>query len=57
MTHDYSIEIEPVDIEPYREGNTGIPFMTTLDSGRDGPHVMVMAVTHGNEICGPIAVD
>ena len=57
MTQDYPIEIEPVDIEPYREGNTGIPFMTTFDSGRDGPHVMVMAVTHGNELCGPIAVD
>jgi len=57
MAHDYAIEIEPVDIEPYREGNTGIPFMTTFDSGKDGPHVMVMAVTHGNELCGPIAID
>ena len=57
MTQDYPIEIELVDIEPYREGNTGIPFMTTFDSGRDGPHVMVMAVTHGNELCGPIAVN
>ena len=57
MTQDYPIEIEPVDIDPYREGNTGIPFMTTFDSGRNGPHVMVMAVTHGNELCGPIAVD
>ena len=57
MTHDYTIEIEPVDIEPYREGNSGIPFMTTFDSGGDGPHVMVMVVTHGNELCGPIAVD
>ncbi len=57
MSQDYLIEIEPVDIEPYREGNTGIPFMTTFDSGRDGPHVMVMAVTHGNELCGSIAVD
>lgn len=57
MTQTYKIEIHPVDIEPYRAGNTGIPFMTTFDSGEDGPHVMVMAVTHGNELCGAIAVD
>jgi len=52
-----NIELAPVDIEPYRSGNTGIPFMTTFDSGKPGPHVMVMAVTHGNELCGAIAVD
>jgi predicted deacylase len=51
------IELSPVDIEPYRAGNTGIPFMTTFDSGKPGPHVMVMAVTHGNELCGALAVD
>ena len=57
MTESYKIEISPVDIEPYRAGNTGIPFVTTFDSGIDGPHVMVMAITHGNELCGAIAVD
>ena len=57
MTEAYKIEIHPVDIEPYRAGNTGIPFLTSFDSGTDGPHIMVMAVTHGNELCGAIAVD
>ena len=57
MTESYKIEIHPVDIEPYRAGNTGIPFITSFDSGTDGPHIMVMAVTHGNELCGAIAVD
>lgn len=52
-----TIELVPVDIEPYRDGNTGIPFMTTYDSGKPGPHVMVMAVTHGNELCGALALD
>ncbi len=57
MTGIYKIEIEPIDIEPYRSGNIGIPYMTTFDSGANGPHVMVMAVTHGNELCGAITVD
>ncbi len=57
MTEAYKIEIHPVDIEPYRASNTGIPFISTFDSGIDGPHVMVMAITHGNELCGAIALD
>jgi predicted deacylase len=53
----YAIELTPPDIEPYRAGNTGIDYVTTLDSGSAGPHVLVTAVTHGNEICGAIALD
>jgi predicted deacylase len=53
----HRIELTPPDISPYRAGNTGIEFATTLDSGRSGPHVMVNALTHGNELCGPIALD
>ena len=29
----------------------------SFDSGRAGPHVLVTALTHGNEICGAIALD
>ena len=53
----YPIEIEPVDISAYKRGNTGVPYVTTLDSGTPGPHVMVMALTHGNELCGAITLD
>jgi predicted deacylase len=53
----YTVELAPPDIAPYRAGNTGIPYVTTFDSGKPGPHVMVNAVTHGNELCGAIAVD
>ncbi|MBT6275497.1 MAG: succinylglutamate desuccinylase, partial [Chromatiales bacterium] len=53
----YPIELVAPDIEPYRAGNIGIEFVTTFDSGQPGPHVLVNAVTHGNEICGAIAVD
>ena len=53
----FEIEIEPPDISPYRAGNTGLDYVTTLDSGQAGPHVMVNAVTHGNELCGAVVLD
>src|SRR5581483_2745337 len=52
-----AIELAPPDIAPYAAGNTGIPYVTTFESGRPGPHVLVNALTHGNEICGAIALD
>ena len=53
----YPIELDAPDIAPYRAGNTGIDYATTLDSGRPGPHVMLSAVVHGNELCGAVALD
>jgi len=51
------IEIDPPNITPWRKGNTGIEYVTSFDSGRPGPHVVLSALTHGNEICGAIALD
>ena len=51
-----AIEIEPRDIGPFRKGNTGVDYVTTYHSGRPGPHVMVNALTHGNELSGAHAV-
>jgi predicted deacylase len=56
-TDTYPIELTPPDIAPYRNGNTGVEYVTTFDSWRAGPHVLVNAATHGNELCGAIAVD
>ena len=53
----YPVELPKVDISAYKEGNRGIPYVTTFDSGVDGDHILIMAVTHGNEICGPIVLD
>jgi predicted deacylase len=52
-----AIELAAPDIAPYAAGNTGIPYVTTFDSGRPGPHVLVNALTHGNELCGAIVLD
>lgn len=53
----YNVALTPPDISAYQKGNVGIDYITTFDSGKPGPHVMVNAVTHGNELCGAIAVD
>ena len=33
-------------------GNTGIDYATTFESDAPGPHVMLSALVHGNELCG-----
>ncbi|MBT6406030.1 MAG: succinylglutamate desuccinylase [Rhodospirillaceae bacterium] len=57
ISNTYPIETTAPDITPYRAGNIGVEYVTTLDSGREGPHALVVAVTHGNEICGAITLD
>ena len=49
------LEVLPRDLGAYRAGNTGIPYVHRFDSGKPGPHVLVNALTHGNEICGMVA--
>jgi len=53
----YPVEVTAPDIAPYRAGNTGIEYATTFTANEPGPHVVVMGLTHGNEICGAIALD
>ena len=49
------LEVLPRDLSAYREGNVGIPYVHRFESGRPGPHVLINAITHGNEICGMVA--
>ncbi|QTD46874.1 succinylglutamate desuccinylase/aspartoacylase domain-containing protein [Ottowia testudinis] len=49
------LEVLPRDLSAYRAGNTGTPYVHRFDSGRPGPHVLINALTHGNEICGMVA--
>ncbi|HEY5210605.1 MAG TPA: succinylglutamate desuccinylase/aspartoacylase family protein [Stellaceae bacterium] len=51
------VAFTPPDLTPYRAGNTGIPYVTSLIAPAPGPHVMIMALTHGNEICGAVTLD
>src|SRR5207247_11115076 len=51
------IEIAFPDLAPHAAGNTGIPYVWTFASNETGPHVLLQALTHGNEVCGAIALD
>ena len=53
--NDTPLEVLPRDLSAYRAGNTGIDYVHRFDSGRPGPHVLINALTHGNEICGMVA--
>lgn len=53
----YPVSLKPPDISAYRTGNTGVEYVHQFDSGKPGPHVMISAVVHGNELCGAIAVE
>jgi predicted deacylase len=48
---------EPPSLDPYGEGNSGIPYVLTFAASRPGPHVVLTAILHGNEPCGAIALD
>ena len=51
------IELHPPDIARLKDGGTGVDWVHVFESGHTGPRVMVQALTHGNEICGAIALD
>ena len=53
----YPVELSAPDISPYKHGNTGVDYITTFSSGKPGPHVMLSAVVHGNELCGAITLN
>jgi len=53
----FAVRLAPPDLSRWRQGNTGIPGFTTLTGPRPGPHVALLALSHGNELAGPIALD
>jgi predicted deacylase len=53
---DFQVRLHPPDLEPWIAGNTGIPGITTRDSGRPGPHVALFCLMHGNEFAGAIVL-
>lgn len=57
MSNEYPIELVGPDIHPYAAGNTGIPYISSFEAERPGPHVMISAIVHGNEPAGAVAID
>jgi len=52
-----TIEVRFPDIDRWARGNVGVPYVWSFEAARPGPHALVQALTHGNEVCGAIAVD
>lgn len=53
----HPIELEAPDIDAYREGNVGAPYVWRFEGDAPGPTAMISAIVHGNELCGAIALD
>ncbi|HTW27974.1 MAG TPA: succinylglutamate desuccinylase/aspartoacylase family protein [Acetobacteraceae bacterium] len=53
----FDVRLAPPDLGPWLAGDGDIPGFSTRDSGEPGPHVALIALTHGNEIAGAIALD
>jgi predicted deacylase len=51
-----TVEIAAPDLGAHRRGNSDIPGVTTYEGGRPGPHVVITALVHGNELCGAWAL-
>mgnify|MGYP003310913957 FL=1 len=55
--NEFPVELTPPDISCYKNTNTGVDYVLSLDSGKSGPHVFISSIVHGNEPCGAIALD
>ena len=53
----FPIDVAAPDITPWRQGNTGILGFTSFDGPAPGPHVLLIALLHGNEIGGAVVLD
>ncbi len=51
------VEVDFPDLGRWAQGTGELPYVWRFESERAGPHVVVQALTHGNEVCGAIALD
>lgn len=52
----FAVDIATPDLAPWRAGNTGVPGITSFTGPEPGPHVVLLALTHGNEFAGAIVL-
>jgi len=51
---DLDVRLPLPDLAPWRAGNTGIPGAWRFAAAEPGPHLLVTALVHGNEIAGAL---
>ena len=52
----FGVHIAPPGLSRWRTGNTGVPGFTSLEGAKSGPHLVLMALMHGNELAGSIVL-
>ncbi len=52
----FEVALAPPDLGPWREGNTGVAGVTSYAAESPGPHAVLVALVHGNEFAGAIAL-
>lgn len=53
----FDVQLAPPDLVSWRDGNCGIPGFTSRRAASPGPHVVLIALVHGNELAGAIVLD
>jgi predicted deacylase len=53
----FTVELAAPKIDRWIAGNTGVPGFTSHAAAAPGPHVLIIGLTHGNELAGGIVVD
>ena len=52
-----AVDVALPDLARWAPGNAGLPYVWRFNGPGRGPSVTVQALTHGNEVCGAIALD
>ena len=52
-----AIDVAFPDLSRWAAGNAGVPYVWRFEGPQPGPSLTVQALTHGNEVCGAIALD
>lgn len=53
----FEVGLSAPDISEWRAGNTGLPGFLSFAADQPGLHVVLLALSHGNEIAGAITLD
>ena len=49
-----AVRVPVPDVAPWRAGNTGVEGVWRLAAAEPGPHLLLTAIVHGNEIAGAL---
>ena len=52
----FAVGLDAPDLRPWLGGNCGIPGVWSFNAATPGPHLALVALTHGNEIAGAIVL-